>query len=80
MAWPPRSPDLTPLDFYLRTHMKSLVYETPVESQMDLVARVAVAAGDIAQDRRMLSRLQESLQMRCQICIEAGGIYIGQLS
>ena len=31
-AWPPRSPDLTPLDYYLWGHMKTLVYETKVES------------------------------------------------
>ena len=30
IAWPPRSPDLTPLDNYLWGHMKSLIYETPV--------------------------------------------------
>ena len=32
VAWPPRSPDLTPLDYYLWGHMKTLVYETKVES------------------------------------------------
>jgi len=79
VTWPPRSPDLTPLDFYLWGHMKTLVYETPVQSEMDLVARVAVAAGDIAEDRRMLSLLQESLQRRCQLCIEVGGSHFEQL-
>ena len=38
------SPDLTPLDFFLWGHMKTLVYETPVESEMDLIARIAVAS------------------------------------
>ena len=42
--------------------MKTLVYETPVESEMDLIARVAVAAGDVAEDRRMLSRVQQSFR------------------
>ena len=27
VAWPPRSPDLTPLDIYIWGHMKTLVYE-----------------------------------------------------
>ena len=40
---------------------------------------IAVAAGDIAQDRRMLSRLQESLLVRCKICIEAGDSHFEQL-
>ncbi|KAJ4449249.1 hypothetical protein ANN_00646 [Periplaneta americana] len=30
IAWPPRSPDLNPLDFYLWGHLKSLVYSCPV--------------------------------------------------
>ncbi|KAJ4438679.1 hypothetical protein ANN_14626 [Periplaneta americana] len=30
IAWPPRSPDLNPLDFYLWGHLKSLVYSSPV--------------------------------------------------
>ena len=44
VSWPPRSPDLTPLDFFVWGHMKSLIYATPVESEEDLVARIAVAA------------------------------------
>lgn len=32
IKWPPRSPDLTPLDFFLWGYMKSLVYETPVDT------------------------------------------------
>jgi len=32
VAWPPWSPDLTHLDYYLWGHMKTLVYETKVDS------------------------------------------------
>jgi hypothetical protein len=31
VAWPPRSPDLTHLNYYLWGHMKTLVYETKVD-------------------------------------------------
>ncbi|KAJ4445736.1 hypothetical protein ANN_12421 [Periplaneta americana] len=48
VAWPPRSPDLTCLDFFLWGHMKQLVYETVVETEEDLVARITVAADAIA--------------------------------
>ena len=44
IAWPPRSPDLTPLNFHFWGHMKTLVYENPLETQQDLVARIQVAA------------------------------------
>ena len=33
VAWPPRSPDLTPLDYYIWGHMKTLVYESKVDSR-----------------------------------------------
>ena len=29
IEWPARSPDLTPLDFYLWGHVKSIVYRQP---------------------------------------------------
>ncbi|KAJ4433250.1 hypothetical protein ANN_15509 [Periplaneta americana] len=33
IAWPARSPDLAPLDYFLWGHMKRLIYETSVESE-----------------------------------------------
>ena len=50
LKWLPGSPDLTPYDFYLWGLMKNMVYETPVQYEIDLVARIAVAV----QERRML--------------------------
>jgi hypothetical protein len=49
ITWPPRSPDLAPLDFFLWGYMQSLVYDTPEETQHDLVARIAVAARTILE-------------------------------
>ena len=48
MTWPPRSPDLSSLDLYLWGHTKNHTNETPVESEEELVSRIAVTAGDIA--------------------------------
>lgn len=73
VAWPPRSPDLTPLDFFLWGHMKALVYETPVVSQEDLVARVAAAAYDIQHRPGIFERVRENMTRRCHACIESGG-------
>ena len=41
VAWPARSPGMTSLDFYRRDHINSFIYETPVESEMDIVGRMA---------------------------------------
>ncbi|KAJ4433430.1 hypothetical protein ANN_15689 [Periplaneta americana] len=42
-----RSPDLTPLDFFLWGYVKSLVYETPVETEEDLRARILAACDNV---------------------------------
>jgi hypothetical protein len=49
ITWPPHSPDLTPLDFFLWGYMQGVVYETPLERQHDIVARIAVAAATIQE-------------------------------
>ncbi|KAK3894978.1 hypothetical protein Pcinc_001271 [Petrolisthes cinctipes] len=36
IAWPPRSPDITPLDFYLWGHLKSRVYATQINTRQEL--------------------------------------------
>lgn len=40
VPWPPRSPDLTPCDFFLWGHLKEKVYKTPVQSVEDLKTRI----------------------------------------
>jgi hypothetical protein len=44
LAWPPRSPDLTPMDFFLWGHIKALIYMLPVDPEEDLIAHVVEAA------------------------------------
>jgi hypothetical protein len=47
VAWPPRSPDPTPLDYYISGHMTTLVYETKVDSRAELRARIFAVAEQI---------------------------------
>lgn len=79
IAWPPRSPDLTSLDFFLWGHLKSLVYETPVENHQDLVARIVVAADKIKENPAMLARVRESMRRRYIACVEVDGRTFEQL-
>jgi len=44
LAWPPRSPDLTLLNYYLWGHMKTFMYEVTVDLRATLCCRVFVAA------------------------------------
>jgi len=40
VAWPPRSPDLNPIDLYLWGHVKNKVYSTPVTNVNELWERI----------------------------------------
>lgn len=47
--WPPRSPDLSCMHLFLFLwgHLRSIIYETPVDSDVKLVTRLAIAAGNV---------------------------------
>ena len=49
IPWPARSSNPNPLHYFLWGYLKSLVFETPVETDLELVARM-VAAYDIIQN------------------------------
>lgn len=72
VAWPARSPDLNPLDFYVWGQMKQLVYSTPVVDEMNLVARI-VEAGAVIQESNRFEEVRQSLLRRFRICNGAGG-------
>ena len=46
----PHAPDLSSLDFFLWGALKADVYETPVESEMDRVARLVCSAPVIQEN------------------------------
>ena len=61
------------LDFFLWGHMKSLIYETPVNSREDLVARIVAAAGEVQDKPDMLERVLHSIYRRYNTCVQVGG-------
>lgn len=61
IAWPPRSPDLTPLDFYFWGYMKQKVYAVPIESREQLRARIFAAAAEIRENPAELRRTTRSV-------------------
>ena len=48
------------------------MYETQVESEMDLVARITVAAGQIAKNPRVLKLIRQPILNKNQTCIDVG--------
>lgn len=77
--WPARSPDLTPLDYFLWGHMKQLVYRTPVESEIDLVGRITEAAARIQEDVNVFEQVRQSFVQRCRLCNRVQGRHFEQL-
>ncbi|KAJ4430091.1 hypothetical protein ANN_22300 [Periplaneta americana] len=59
--------------------MKTLVYETPMERQQDLVARIQVAVGVIRDMPGILPRVRYDMTRRCTKCIEVGGSHLKHL-
>ena len=73
--WPPRSPDLTPPDFFLWGHLKSQVYKTVPRNIQDLEQRIRRAVTQIRRTR-MTRRAVQAMVKRANQCIAARGMQV----
>lgn len=71
VRWPARSPDLTPLDFFLWGFIKDKVYWRDFENVGELRAEVQAAFSKITP--RMLSNVMDETVRRCYLCLENEG-------
>jgi hypothetical protein len=67
IAWPPRSPDVTPMVFFLWGHLKEQVYAVPPRTIQDLVARLQDVTTVVAS---MLRRVLENAVRLTAFCPE----------
>ena len=67
MEWPPRSPDLTPFDFYLRGYSKAMVYQGKIQNINHLKERITPAA---------LIRVLQQWRTRIKMCFHYNGSHI----
>jgi hypothetical protein len=78
--WPARSPDLSPLDYYVWGWMKELVYSVKVVTRDELLSRILDAADRIRNSERKLQRAIRAVHNRAAACVAAGGgIFENQL-
>ena len=70
VEWPPRSPDLTPLDFFLWSYIKCKVYTTPPANLDDLEMRIRNEMDILRQDRAMVRRAVNSMTARAELCLQ----------
>ena len=66
--WSRRSPDMTPLDFYLWGNLKSVVYETLVPSEQELIGRIVEGCASW-ETPGIFERVRQSLHQRLNACI-----------
>jgi hypothetical protein len=67
IAWPPRSPDLTSLDYFLWGHLKTVVYSSKPRSFDKLKVRITNAIHEISEQQ--LRNVFNELQYRFERCV-----------
>lgn len=69
--WPPRSPDLTPLDFYLWGRLKEIVYHNRPTTRDDMILRIRNAIASITTAE--IKNAVYGIKRRLQSCIYNDG-------
>ena len=78
LKWPPRSPELTPCDFFLWEYVKTLANVPPLSANVnELKQRTTIALETVTQD--MLHRVLEGLDYPLDVCRVTGGEHIERL-
>ena len=79
-CWLPRSPDCTPLDFFLWGHVKALVYENVVPASVEeLKERIVSAFDSIRAMPGIFSRVRQSMISRIEACVISEGQHFEHL-
>ena len=78
LPWPPRSPDLTPCDFFLWGHIKDIVYVPPLPQTIEeLKQRISDALRNI--DASTLHKVWNEFNYRLDVCRVTKGAHIEHL-
>lgn len=71
IAWPARSPDLTPIDFFLWGYIKDQVYQTAPTTKDDMKNSIRHVFSRITVP--MLHNVRQTFLRRCTLCIQQNG-------
>lgn len=69
--WPPRSPDLTPLDFFLFGHLKNKVFQNRIHTVDELQQAITREIQNVSANQ--LQNVFESMKRRVNSCLENEG-------
>lgn len=77
IPWPARSPDLTPLDFFLWGFLKDKVFRTNCGTIQEMENRIL--ANCLIPDEEMFTRVRQSFEKRLLLCIHEQGVQFEHL-
>ena len=72
--WPPRSPDITPLNFFLCGYVKDRVYKTPVRDVETLQSRIIGVLATVNEE--MLENTWREIEYRLDILRATNGAHV----
>ena len=75
--WPPRSPDLTPSDFFLWGHIKSKVYDAPIYTIEELKTRIRQECRNVRSET--LKKVGDNQKLRLNQLSQVNGAHIESL-
>lgn len=75
---PPRSPDLTAMDFFLWGFIKERVYAVPIRDEDYLRNRIVEVFEELKNHPETLNSLHLNMVRRCNLCIQHDGQHIEQ--
>ncbi|XP_071641191.1 uncharacterized protein [Temnothorax longispinosus] len=75
--WHPRSPDLTPMDFFVWGYIRDQVYEMLPPCRNEFIQKIEAACQEITPV--MLSKVRENIMRRIALCAEENGSYFEHL-
>ena len=76
VEWPPRSPDLTPLDFFLWGYLKNKVYQTPPPDLATVRRRIVDEVNLLRRKEPTIRSCFAEMTRRVNVCIARNGSHV----
>ena len=74
IPWPPRCPDLSPLDYFLWGYIKIIVYAENIRNTQHLQDRITSAIETVTRD--MIQKMWQKTEFRLDVPKATNGVHI----
>ena len=76
VEWPPRSPDLTPCDFFLWGYLKGKVFSSPPHDVNILRQRIIAEFNALRNNPNFITNAVRHIQKRTTLCVQRNGGHV----